>query len=270
MNKKRTFWAMLAGLLILGLVFTACKTGNDPQDTPPETYTYTSGEYEITIVTDPASGKAVLADGQTGTYTLKYRGAIVSTGRFIMAVTVVTFTPNSPGSDNLIFSPFLGTLDDNGLTFTSPVTITVDGNTVSLPTTMTKPTTGDSGDDTGAGGDDDNKYVAYWGAFTASPSVIEGVIRSQGWNVTRVDSNSAYATGATATAIYYYNIKQTYFTDYGTKTGSFDELLNYSADGVTYVPLALKTALINNKNKVPLAAIFDAGSFAVTFYITKN
>jgi hypothetical protein len=121
--------------------------------------------------------------------------------------------------------------------------------------------------DSGTSNDDD--YHLEWGTIQTTYFVVQNVIETQEWDVTPVGSSSAYATGATAVAIRDYNHKNTYFQAGGDEDGSFEELLEYKNDGIG-LPQNLKTALAGQKSNVPLAGIFDAGAFAVLFYVSKK
>jgi hypothetical protein len=112
-------------------------------------------------------------------------------------------------------------------------------------------------------------YTLQWGSTLTSYSRVESIIATQGWNIQRVGDTAAYATKATATSIYNWCIDNAYLYRTGIESGSFESLVNYSSNGVS-APPALKTALNSNKANVPLAGIFDGGSVAVLFYITKN
>jgi hypothetical protein len=113
------------------------------------------------------------------------------------------------------------------------------------------------------------EYHLLWGTFTSTYSQIKTVITQQSWDVTPLGDSAGYATGDTATAIRNYNVANTQFSDGGDKDGSFEELLNFSKNGIG-LPDNLKTVFADQKPNVPLAGIFDAGDFAVLFYVNKN
>jgi hypothetical protein len=113
-------------------------------------------------------------------------------------------------------------------------------------------------------------YKLQWGAFWTSYSEVQNTIAEKGWNVITAGTNAAVTKGADATSVYNFCIKNIFFIDGDDGIeGSFEDLLNYSKNGVS-APEELKTLLKRNKTKVPLAGVFDAGSSAVVFYITKN
>jgi hypothetical protein len=98
---------------ILVCFFLSCNGGNDGGNVPSTTsYTYTSDMYVMTITktisatnivsmksiypnSDYELVKSVLSEGETASYTLKYNGVVVSSGRVLMGTTNATFTPSS-------------------------------------------------------------------------------------------------------------------------------------------------------------------------------
>ncbi|MDR2500909.1 MAG: InlB B-repeat-containing protein, partial [Treponema sp.] len=113
------------------------------------------------------------------------------------------------------------------------------------------------------------EYNLVWGIFNSSFSQAESIILSQKWTVEKTDGGTAAgAKGAEATKIYNWCLANVQFTDGGTEQGSFEEIVNLSIDGVS-APRGLKNWANYNKDNVPLAGIFDGGSFVVLFYITK-
>jgi hypothetical protein len=115
------------------------------------------------------------------------------------------------------------------------------------------------------------EYLLEWGTTYTSPSDITSAIYSQGWDVEMVQTGvSVYATGNTATAIYNYSRDMWYFEEGGEEDGSFEDLLNYTKEEGKGLPDNLKDALRAQKDNVPLAGIYNTGSFVVVFYISKN
>jgi hypothetical protein len=114
-----------------------------------------------------------------------------------------------------------------------------------------------------------DEYHLKWGATYTTYWVITSTIISQNWTVTAQGSNYALATGITATSVYNYCMNNVSWIDGGDFDGSFEECINFSQDGVS-APFGLKSAGNNNKGNIPLAGVFDGGSSAVLFYITKN
>jgi hypothetical protein len=145
MKKNRWFFFCLASLMTVCL-FISCNTGDD--QLPLQSYTYTSGTYVMTITPDLGYGRAVLAEGETGTYTLKFDGVVSSSGRVLMGVTEATFEPYS-GKPT-----FHGTIGDSELVITDQITGD-DGNPIPL-STMSKVT------------DDEAAFAEYWGVWRAT------------------------------------------------------------------------------------------------------
>jgi hypothetical protein len=64
-------------------------------------------------------------------------------------------------------------------------------------------------------------------------------------------------------------VRNAIFEETGTAEGSFESLVNTKVENIS-APSALKTKLTDEKANVPVGGIFDAGQFAVMFYITKK
>jgi hypothetical protein len=114
-----------------------------------------------------------------------------------------------------------------------------------------------------------DEYHLRWGVTYTTYSTIRFIIIDQNWTVTAQGSNYALATGSTARSVYNYCMNNVSWIDGGDFDGSFEECANFSKDGVS-APSGLKSAGNNNKGNIPLAGVFDGGSGAVLFYITKN
>jgi hypothetical protein len=112
-------------------------------------------------------------------------------------------------------------------------------------------------------------YHLKWGATFVSYSQVQSVITTQGWTVADSGTNWALVTGGTATSVYDYCMNNVSWLDGGDVEGSFEDCINFSKDGISALP-ELKTVFNTKKGKVPLAGVFDGGSVAVLFYITKN
>ena len=131
-------------------------------------------------------------------------------------------------------------------------------------------------------GSDDEHHLTYW-AFVpggAGHATITDIINDFGWpGTTRVGSETdspAWVSGSTATAIYDWCVNEPLNYDLnGTIVGSFEQVLNFTMNGITCPP-ALKTALNSNKGNVPLTAIFKVPdgladpNTHIIFYIQKN
>jgi hypothetical protein len=65
------------------------------------------------------------------------------------------------------------------------------------------------------------------------------------------------------------NIPSNAWLDSGDFDGAFEDCVNFSSNGVG-APAGLKNSSSATGANVPLAGIFDGGSGAVLFYITKN
>jgi hypothetical protein len=114
-------------------------------------------------------------------------------------------------------------------------------------------------------------YILVWGAFYASVSEVEAVIDREGWTVTEPGApNQAYATGNDATNIYIYCINNISFVNGGADSGTYQEMLDYTHDGIG-LPTgqnSLRSALASESSNVPIAGIFLNPHGEVTvFYV---
>jgi hypothetical protein len=129
-------------------------------------------------------------------------------------------------------------------------------------------TTGGDGNNN-SGGD---QYTIEWAMFNISYTDLKAIMQAA-VGAQNVESGSNYAMAkGTAAETGFQILSSTYsilVLDSGTETGSFEKLVGFSKDGVS-VPAGLKTLLNNNKNNVPLAALFAASGGTVAFYATKK
>ena len=128
----------------------------------------------------------------------------------------------------------------------------------------------DSGGDGGGGGSNE-RYRVEWAAFYSNYITTKTILTGLGVSYTEVTSPAGFWTyGADANTILNYcrSVPASSFFDSGTAIGTFEELLNRTEDGVS-LPNNLKQALRANKEKMPIAAAFDAGTHGVIFYVNK-
>ena len=123
----------------------------------------------------------------------------------------------------------------------------------------------------GPGGD----YTLSWGLWTHTYySDVSDNFDLFGLSLTPVGSNAGYLTGSDASDAHSFITAYYGFDDGGYETGSFENLVNFQNDGIG-APSELKSAMLANKNNVPLGGFFQAnipgeGISVVCFYVEHN
>ncbi|AEF82955.1 hypothetical protein TREAZ_2985 [Leadbettera azotonutricia ZAS-9] len=115
------------------------------------------------------------------------------------------------------------------------------------------------------------EYNLIWGAYNnyVTMTDIENTIANQNWPVTSANDGK-YAIGDTARSIRTYCVGSQYFTDGGAADGSYEDLLNYTSNGIG-LPSDLKNAMASQKASVPIAGVFkNPLNLEVMFYVSKN
>jgi len=257
MKKFTSVSVFLVCLLALGLAFTACDNGGDTKKDPDGVDSAIVGKwYDTQAHAD--------ADGTTGLmFEIKSDGTF-SGGNY-------PYNNNSYGTKCTTASSTITTFKDDTDWATAKYSISGTALTLTAgehawngitPVTYYKKSSVVDNNDT---------YVLEWGIWTGQNySYIASQFQGAGYPLTSAGNNAGYLTGnAAAKAISI--IKNGYsFNDSGDKTGEFDELLNYTKNGIG-VPSALKTAMNANKDKLPIGGVFYAsGAGVLVFYIDKN
>ena len=106
-------------------------------------------------------------------------------------------------------------------------------------------------------GTTEDQYTLSWGEFRETTHTITGAINDNDWNVTWTQPNQhGFSTGSTANSVYVFCRDEIRFID-GAEgiNGSFYSLVNHSVRGFG-APPALRAALVDNRDNVPLAGIF--------------
>jgi hypothetical protein len=128
------------------------------------------------------------------------------------------------------------------------------------------------GCDSDSKGDD---YKLTWGLWIGETySSVSSNFTSAGASLTPAGTNAGYLTGSIASTAFSVIITTYQFDDGGFKTGSFESLVNFQNDGIG-APQALKAAMLEQKNNVPVGGVFQTtipgyGNSAIVFYIEKN
>jgi hypothetical protein len=122
------------------------------------------------------------------------------------------------------------------------------------------------------------EYFLMWGDTAATYSVQIAALTNASLGPNKVNiaesGNSpdwSLAVGAEAQKAYHvwFNILHPGDRPDGTFDGSFEECVNFSAGGVS-APSGLKAVAPNYSSNLPVAGVFDAGGYAVLFYIRAN
>jgi hypothetical protein len=114
---------------------------------------------------------------------------------------------------------------------------------------------------------------AYWS--NANYSYVSSEFAGKGASLTAAGTNAGYLTGNDAATAFTIVDSGNYPEpdNYGTETGSFEELLNFQDEGIG-LPSTLKSTMGAKKANVPLAGVFQVdmggGSGVVLFYVTKE
>jgi hypothetical protein len=247
--KRKRFGILAAQALslVLALVLAGCDNTNSPVI---ETYRGTADSIPYTLViTDGAAYELTLGTGNTAK---KSTGSVTNNngGTYILQ-------PDTTGAN-----PFSVTVSGSDISAITG-TITLDGGGTQQPPASIAPS-----------------FRLRWGLLSSSLSYsdIQAVIAQQQWTIADYGANWALGTGSIATTIYNWcnnpsNIPVDYWYDNGEVYGSFEELKNFSMEGVG-LPAGLKSSPSFTGASVPLAGIYNGGSLTgymtVLFYVTKN
>jgi hypothetical protein len=123
-------------------------------------------------------------------------------------------------------------------------------------------------------------YHATWGLLSSSIpyTQIQSTMAQQNWSIADSGANWALATGPAAIAVQNWcynpsNIPYDLWRYNGETDGSFEELKNYSIDGIG-IPQEIKNSLYFTGNNAPLMVVFNGGSGmsnrTLFIYITRN
>ena len=119
--------------------------------------------------------------------------------------------------------------------------------------------------------DDDDPYKLTWGLWEgATYSEISQNFSNADVPLTPVGNNAGYLTGNAAAEAFNIISNEFKFDDDGTKTGTYESLVDYKKDGIG-APSDLKTAMLAEKNNVPVGGVYYVTSVGViVFYVAKN
>jgi len=120
-----------------------------------------------------------------------------------------------------------------------------------------------------------DEYKLTWGLWIGDNYYsISSQFAGYGAPLTPAGTNAGYLTGNNASTAFSFIITTYSFDDGGFETGSFENLVYFQQDGIG-APQDLKTAMLAQKNNVPIGGVFQTiipgyGTSVVSYYLEKN
>jgi hypothetical protein len=242
-------------MLVFGLFLAGC---DNSSSTPPHELTYVLKGGTLTISGDGES--LVPKDGDR--FTLETFDGKEVTGTIEVAEGGTITFKNNEGVSNVI----------------PPATIPSGGESISIEAgeiTFDDGTKGQQDADTASPvlppPPPTDEYDLYWGFIDGATYAEMEKKAADDADVSLIaaGSTAGYVAGKGATAGYS-QMDSKYFDNFGTVTGSFEKLLDFSEDGIG-LPSALKTEMTKQKANLPIAAIFEVkDQGVVVFFITEH
>jgi hypothetical protein len=256
--KKNVFFAGIpAIMLVFGLVLVSCGDGAGGSDPTHEVkYVLTSGtltikgDGESSVPKDGDSFTLETSDGKkvTGTIEVAENGTI--TFKNNDGVEVLPSATINEGDDKIAIGTGKITFDDGTeKPLTTPETVE--------PVPPPAP----------------SSYELAWAYWRdTNYSYVSSEVAEKGASLTAAGANAGYLTGdnaATAFTMISNNYPEP--DNYGTETGSFEELLNFQAEGIG-LPSTLKSRMNAQKANVPLGGVFQVPTYGgvAVFFVTKE